>query len=645
MKLIGLGKLGPGKIMALFMVVAAVSAVALIWMGVRLLQQDRALEKQRLEDRREAVADRVVAELEQTLLEEELRLTGASPQPVGDDALIVIAGPAEFYVRPEQSILYYPVVPSASEISPLQFANAERFEFLDHNYERAATALRTLSSSREPAVRAGALYRLARNLRKAGRSDSALDVYEELKKNDATITSVPALLVALSARCALLEDLGRTDQLRAEAQELREYLSAGYWRLDRDTYLYYSEQVPQWIGQNFPAVEKKMVLTKSVYWLWENWNTDGGVEDDFTGRRFLRFNDTQVTVIWRGAGERQTGLVAGPDYQHLQWFDPVLSDPDFSDVRINLRDIDGSNVFGEETAIEFPETSRLASSTALPWDIVVVTADFEGEMSSFIQRGRIMMAGFVAIALLVIAASYLIARAVNRELAAARIQSDFVSSVSHEFRTPLTSMRQFTEMLVEDDKLPPEKRRLFYGAQDRATQRLSRLVESLLDFGRMEAGARPYRLEPLDAVQLVKSVVEEFRQESTCNGFIIDCILPDNHAMVNGDWDALTQALWNFLDNAVKYSGDSRTVRVEVESGSNVAIHVHDEGYGIPPSERIQILRKFTRGSAAKVHGIKGTGIGLAMVKHIVDAHGGKLLIDSKPDKGSTFTIELPVGR
>ncbi len=254
------------------------------------------------------------------------------------------------------------------------------------------------------------------------------------------------------------------------------------------------------------------------------------------------------------------------------------------------------------------------------------------------------MAGLAAVALLVIAASYLIARAVSRELAAARLQSDFVSAVSHEFRTPLTSMRQFTEMLVEDDNLPPEKRRSFYGAQERATRRLTRLVESLLDFGRMEAGARPYRHEPLDAGDLARTVVEEFRQEAACNGFTIDCILPDDRAMVNGDREALAQALWNLLDNAVKYSGDSRAVRVEVEGGDQVAIRVRDEGYGILPSERNQILRKFARGSGARAHGVKGTGIGLAMVKHIVDAHGGKLVVDSEPGRGSTFTIRLAAG-
>ena len=191
--------------------------------------------------------------------------------------------------------------------------------------------------------------------------------------------------------------------------------------------------------------------------------------------------------------------------------------------------------------------------------------------------------GLAMLALLVIAASYLIGRAVSRELAAARLQSDFVSAVSHEFRTPLTSMRQFTEMLVEDDNLPAEKRRAFYSAQDRATRRLSRLVESLLDFGRMEAGARPYRLERLDAGRLVKATVEEFRQETGPAKLVMECTVPDEGPMVKADREALAQALWNLLDNAVKYSGESAVVHVEVERGNPVAIRVRDQGFGTCP--------------------------------------------------------------
>jgi two-component system, OmpR family, phosphate regulon sensor histidine kinase PhoR len=249
------------------------------------------------------------------------------------------------------------------------------------------------------------------------------------------------------------------------------------------------------------------------------------------------------------------------------------------------------------------------------------------------------------VVLFVIAATYFAGRTLSRELAAATLQSDFVSAVSHEFRTPLTSMTQFTEMLVEDDTLPPDERRACYEAQERATRRLARLVESLLDFGRMEAGARPYRREPLDAGELAETVVEEFRQESGSRGFTIACTVPRRPVPIDGDREALAQAAWNLLDNAVKYSGDSRSIRVEVGAEDPVAIRVSDRGLGITPGEQRRIFKKFARGSNAVAAGIKGTGIGLAMVRHIVDAHGGRVTVESRPGEGSTFTIELPAGR
>ena len=162
----------------------------------------------------------------------------------------------------------------------------------------------------------------------------------------------------------------------------------------------------------------------------------------------------------------------------------------------------------------------------------------------------------------------------------------------------------------------------------------------------MEAGARPYRLEPLDAGELVKTVVEEFRQEGGCNSFSIECAVPEGAVPIDGDREALAQALWNLLDNAVKYSGDSRTVGVEVDDGGKlVAIRVRDQGLGITPAERRRIFEKFARGSSAAAAGVKGTGIGLAMVRHIVDAHGGRVKVESQPGDGSTFTIELPKSR
>jgi signal transduction histidine kinase len=637
----------------LFLGVAAVSVAALVWMGVRLVKQDRALEATQLQERREAAADRLIASLSQVLSEEEGRLSelpNGDFRPSEDNAILLLissSGSSEVRVWPDHALLYYPVVPPQREAPSDIFANAEKAEFQNHDYTQAIIDLLPFSKARDSAVRVGAQFRLARNLRKAGNLESALKTYDEIAKSSdygMSVSGVPADLAARRARCVLLEELGRSAQLQQEAQSLFDDLRNRRWRLDRSSYLYYRDQAARWLSPKPTFNAEHQALADAVIWLWENRQTIAGFERISTGRRSVRLSGTPVTVLWRNSSEGLEAIVAGPAYQRIRWFDPILGGADFSSVRVTVRDSDKALVYGSEEGSGIPSTSRLASVTGLPWDISLINANPEAVLSQFAQRRRLMMMGLAMLALLVIAASYLIGRAVSRELAAARLQSDFVSAVSHEFRTPLTSMRQFTEMLVEDECLAPEKRRAFYAAQERATRRLSRLVESLLDFGRMEAGARPYRLERLDVGRLVKAVVEEFKQETNPANLVMECSVPDEGPMVRADREALAQALWNLLDNAVKYSGDRPVVHVEVDAGNPVAIRVRDQGFGILPAERNRILRKFVRGSSAKTSGAKGTGIGLAMVKHIVDAHSGKVLVESVPGKGSTFTILLPSG-
>jgi signal transduction histidine kinase len=634
----------PRNLTVAFLAVAAVSVIALIWLGVRLVAQDRALEAERLREKRESAADRVVVALDQALSADERSLVGFSGKgqhPGTAGLAFVVAEAGELRVLPETGLLYYPVAPPPPEAASGLFRAAEESEFRDRDFDRAIDGLRALSLSRDRAIRAGAQLRLARNLRKAGRPEAALQVYGDLARvGDAALAGAPAGLVARHARCALLEEMGRRDVLHEEARALRDDLRAGRWPLERDAYHYYAAQVRRWLEVGPESATEGEALARAVDWLWQSWRSKQTVEPGSSGRRSLDYEGTSVTVAWHASGDRLTALAADPSYQRRRWLEPAIGSVQEPGVRVALMDAEGKVIHGQRSPDASSESLRVASATGLPWTVVVANADVEADLQ-FAQRRRLMMAGLTALALLVIAGTYLIGRAMSRELAIARLQSDFVSAVSHEFRTPLTSLAQFTEMLVENESLPAETRRRYYEAQARAAGRLSRLVESLLDFSRMEGGARPSRLEPLDAAQLARTVVEEFRLEGAARDFTIECDAPDG-AMVHADREALSQALWNLLDNAVKYSGPSRIVQVDVEQGREVSLRVRDRGPGIPASERKLVFRKFARGSAARLGNVRGTGIGLAMVRHIVEAHGGRVTLDSEPGSGSTFTIVLP---
>jgi signal transduction histidine kinase len=326
----------------------------------------------------------------------------------------------------------------------------------------------------------------------------------------------------------------------------------------------------------------------------------------------------QMTLLWKGDRSRLTAMIAGPDYAQKQWLSKLPG--------IHFEDSAG-------------QVHRVAAESGLPW---AVTVESSGDETNQTHQS-LWLAGLVLLAMLLVAGTYLIARAATRELAVARLQSDFVGAVSHEFRTPLTSLRQLTEVLRDGRVASDDRRQTYYDAMVRQTERLHQLVESLLDFGRMEAGRSPYRLEPLDACAWVSSVVDQFSRENAGRGYQVDLDIKGTAATIAADAPALTNALWNLLENAVKYSPECRTVWVSAEREQHrLVVRVRDRGLGIPPEEQKEIFRKFVRGSGAKVLGIQGTGIGLAMVDHIVKAHGGEVLVESEPGAGSTFTMLLP---
>ncbi|MHC5003171.1 MAG: sensor histidine kinase [Planctomycetota bacterium] len=217
-----------------------------------------------------------------------------------------------------------------------------------------------------------------------------------------------------------------------------------------------------------------------------------------------------------------------------------------------------------------------------------------------------------------------------------------MSAVSHEFRTPLASLCQMSEML-SDGRVSADRQRTYFQSMRRETERLQRLVEGLLDFKRMEAGAREYQLELVEPAALVRSVTDEFAQEATDSGYRLELDCGHSLPLIRIDPEAVGRAVWNLLDNAVKYSPDCKTVWIEVaRQGDDVAIRVEDRGIGIEPDEQQAIFERFVRATSSRRVGARGTGLGLAMVREIVSAQGGRVIVDSRPGEGSRFTIVLP---
>ena len=234
-------------------------------------------------------------------------------------------------------------------------------------------------------------------------------------------------------------------------------------------------------------------------------------------------------------------------------------------------------------------------------------------------------------------------RATNEQLAElSRTQSDFLSIVSHEVRTPLGSIRGFSEML-RDDALSPEERIEYAGLINTEAKRLGRLVDDLLDLDRLESGRVDLRLERVDLAALVMAVIEQ--AAPTTNGHILRSAVEPSLPHLRGDPDKLAQVVGNLVANAIKYSprGGAITAGASRED-ERIHLWVQDEGIGIPAEMLETVFEKYARLESAEHRAIKGTGLGLPIVRQIAELHGGRTWAESQPGRGSRFHVTLPIG-
>ncbi len=241
---------------------------------------------------------------------------------------------------------------------------------------------------------------------------------------------------------------------------------------------------------------------------------------------------------------------------------------------------------------------------------------------------------------------WLMYRNVSREMAVARLKSDFVANVSHELRTPLALIRLYAETLEMGRLTNPEKPQEYYRIIREESERLSALINNILDFSRIEAGRKEYDFHETNLADLVRSTLDAYRYQIEQNGFSFQARIADDLPPVRVDREAIARSLLNLVNNAVKYSSDDKFLGVNLyRANGSIKLEVVDHGIGIPSGEQGKIFEKFYRVGDPLVHNTKGSGLGLSLVRHIVQAHGGEVFVESAPGKGSKFTIALPIAK
>jgi signal transduction histidine kinase len=618
----------PRSLLLSLFLVTLVSVSALGWFGWKLLDQERIVETQRAQERLEQAADRIAAKTRETLAETGERVGAWLLAPPSDgksaDGLLLTVNGDSIQAFPPQRLLYRPsATPLADPVSS-NFADGEVLEFQQVQPQRAIEWYQKQADSKNDAIRAGALMRIARILRRDGKNREAAACYRQLAAIDSvSIAGVPASLLAEDA-------LAELSERKADAEALRARLLNGRWPLTRSQLDFYWSEAQRLSGSQLALPSESEQFSEIAAQSWPTLIA----EPSTRGQTTLRIDGQSFLLIWRGSQARRALLITRPE----SILKPVFQN---ENVSWSAVDADGATAAGKRDKTS-RAVVRTPAETQLPW-----TFYFTGLQSSsdagMIARQRYLMLVTALMAGFLIAGAFFIARAIRGDMEINRMQSDFVSAVSHEFRSPLTSIRQLSEILALGRVPGDDRRQVYYETLVRETTRLQRLVEGLLNFGRMEAGVRQYRFESTDAGAVVERVASEFESGIAAAGRRIELTPGPGECCIDADPEALTVAVRNLVDNALKYSPDRPAVWVEwgVEN-RHVAIRVRDEGAGIDASERRAIFRKFVRGSAAAAGNVKGSGVGLAMVRHIVTAHGGDIRVVSQPGQGSTFTILLP---
>ncbi|MGA3144789.1 MAG: HAMP domain-containing sensor histidine kinase [Verrucomicrobiota bacterium] len=285
---------------------------------------------------------------------------------------------------------------------------------------------------------------------------------------------------------------------------------------------------------------------------------------------------------------------------------------------------------------------------ALPhWEVAAYLIN-PARLAQTANTAKLTLGLLIAVLVLAIGVgSWLIVRSLNSELKLARQKTDFVGNVSHELKTPLTSIRMFSELLAEGRVADQTKQRSYLNIITAEAARLTRLINNVLDFSRMERGEKKYNFQPCDLVEVVRAAAQTFRPHLEAGGFKFDCVLPNTAVPVRGDADALSQIIVNLLSNAEKYSNGGKEITLELARRESPLPHaevkVLDRGSGVPRGSEEKVFEKFYRAHDSLSSGVQGSGLGLTIARQIARAHGGDMVYEPREGGGSCFILRLPL--
>ena len=636
----------PSRRFLLFLAAIGVPCMVLVALSLRMLAQERELAEKRMLDDRRRLTDDIARELLSRV--DAIRVAAVNRSPTASSAnndAVVLAVPVsgERLTMPWEHVTEtnVPTVNTESSFGALLSAG-EHDELVTHEFNQALSSYRrALAAAGSPSQHAFALLLVARALDKAGRVMDAAAGYRDALRVDAAVVDEDGIPFGLYAARRLL-DLQPTQPIEhraildvlqrtvARAPDLAPPAVYMVRDLARDVAsrrltgqeLFEAQQLAARCASLIRDVEQMLALQSAFPTLFPNNRVTPASTSSW-----LPFGDGDDLWLVNMTAQKEAPLVVAVRANAV-----ISSLSSIRRLRANTAaaPIIATGSRGEPLGPSFPGMTAIFP----PLDPTTLG----GPQRSFYLVTLLLVLGMAVFG------SYLFWRDVRREVRAAALRSQFVASVSHELKTPLTAIRMFAETLLLRGSPDANMREEYLETIVNESERLTRLLNNVLDFSKIEQGTKRYRLTPHSLGTIARSAVAAMQYPLAQHGFELCVDIEDDIPLVAADPDAIQQAVLNLLSNAMKYSGEGRRIDLHVKrDDGNALLSITDRGLGIPAGEQHRIFDKFYRVRGPEHDSIPGTGLGLTLVQHIANAHGGTVTVQSAPGDGSTFSLALPL--
>ena len=561
-----------------------------------------------------------------------------------------------------------------------QIKNAEDAEYIRKDYLSAVSIYNnTFLQSGNKTIKARILNHIARNLMKAGKYSEAADIYSKIitsHPDEKTESGLPLELHAKLQKTECYTMLAdKESAIKADLTVLEDLL-IDKWSLNESQFKTYAsiaiEKLTGLLSDNSGnAAQYKSrfeSLNKQFQYKSGQWQTINNIKSyivpellgslqanslspsPFVLSKRIGNEDYLITAVTiPGQNQPDNAGMLGIKLNNLYLQNNILHNAiqeiqPLQNTVLYIGTLSGDSIKGTRNNVPGAITTiALFDNNFPPWrlELAYIGPRGPGEKNIF---ANFYFWTIITLIIILVFGTALIARIVAREMEILKIKSDFVSSVSHEFKTPLTSMKALTERLEKGKVTQPEKMKQYISIISHDIDRLIRLVGNILNFSNIEEGKKVYKKEKTNIAIWLKETINNYKKESIESDININVQLKDEMPAISIDKDAMTQSIFNLLDNAVKFSQGVKEIGVTAEKNDgSIIIKIKDKWIGIEKDEQDKIFEKFYRGKSAVEYYIKGTGLGLALVKYTVEAHYGQIDVESEPGWSTVFTITLPI--